>query len=53
MCLLYGILSYLLEDMQTIEKIQEGLSNLFHLSSNFPTMKDVQPEFTKFTVSLT
>ena len=53
MCLLYGTLNYLLEDMQTIEKIQKGLSNLFHLSNNIPTTKDVQPEFTKFTVSPT
>ena len=48
MYLLYGTLSYLLEGMQTIDKIQRrlGLSNLFHLSNNIPMTKDVQPEFT-------
>ena len=56
MCLLYGTLSYLSEDMQTIEKIQRRaikLIYIFHLSNNIPTMKDVQPEFTKFIVSPT
>ena len=36
-----------------LRKYKEGLSNLFHLSNNIPTMKDVQPEFTKFIVSPT
>ena len=50
MYLPYGTLSYLLEDMQTIEKIWRTINRL---SNNFPTMKDLQPEFTKFTVSPT
>ena len=56
MCLLYGTLNYLLEDMQTIEKIQRRAIKLI------PSLKqdsynercfDVQPEFTKFIVSPT
>ena len=31
MCLLYGILSYLLEDMQTIEKIQRRAIKLIYI----------------------
>ena len=55
-CLLYGTLNYLLQDMQTIEKIQRRAIKLI------PSLKqdsynercpDVQPEFTKFIVSPT
>ena len=53
MCLLYGTLSYPLEDMQTIEKIQRRAIKLIPSLKNIPTTKDVQLEFTKYTVSPT
>ena len=53
MCLVYGTLSYLLEDMQAIEKIQRRAIKLIPSLKQFSYDEDVQPEFTKFTVSPT
>ena len=53
MCLLYGTLSYLLEDMQTIEKIQRKAIKLIPSLKQYSYDENVQPEFSKFTVSPT